>query len=70
MLWRDYLGLLAQGKTSAPLKLNRVLAKISEIIATADECGYKAKLSKWQKVKVEVEEAVSKKEQASYKIVA
>ena len=47
-----------------------MLAKISEIIATAEVCEYKAKLSKWQKVKAEVEAAVGRKEQASYKIVA
>jgi hypothetical protein len=70
VLWRDYVDLMAVGKASAPLKLNLVLAKICEIIATAEECGYKAKLSKWQKVKAEVKAAVSKNEQAAYKIVA
>ena len=41
-----------------------------EIIATAEVCECKAKLSKWQKVKAEVEAAVGRKEQASYKTVA
>jgi hypothetical protein len=70
VLWRDYLDLLTVGKASAQFKLLRVNSKISEIIATAEECGYRAKLEKWQKVKAEVAAAVSKNEQVSYKIVA
>ena len=70
VFWLRYVDELTVGKPSAPLKLIRVLAKISEIIATAEECGYKEKLLKWRKVKAEVEAAVSEKEQASYRIVA
>ena len=45
VFWRDYVDVLTMGEASAPFKLNRVLAKISEIIATAGVRGYKAKVA-------------------------
>ena len=70
-LWRDYVDLLTQGKAQrATLKLNSVKVKIAEIIGVAAECGYALMLAKWQQVKREVEEAVSKNEAAAYQFRA
>jgi hypothetical protein len=69
--WRDYVDLVTQGKAQrATLKLNTVKAKISEIIFTAEQCGYKEKLAKWRQVKEDLERAVSKNEAAAYQFRA
>ena len=69
-LWRDYVGLLSQGKKSAPLKLNKVREKIAEIIETAEVCGYVRMLAKWSSLQGRINAAVEKGEQAAFHFIA